>query len=321
VVFKPATLTPFTGAKVVQIFEQAGIPAGVLNMIVGSGGEVGDELLQHPDVRAISFTGSNEVGCELYAQGARRMKKCQCEMGGKNPLVILADADLPLAVESTVFGAFASTGQRCTATSRVIIEEAVGDRFLQLLVERAGKLRTGSGLEPGIDMGPAVDESQLKTDLHYMEVGKKEAKLLLGGQRLTGGAYDRGYFVPPTVFDHVAPDSTIAQDEIFGPVLSIIRVRNFDEALHVANSVRYGLSSSLYSNDAAKIFEFIDRIETGITHVNSPTVGGEAQLPFGGMKATGVGMREMGRVAIDFFTELKAVYIDFTGSKRESNIY
>jgi acyl-CoA reductase-like NAD-dependent aldehyde dehydrogenase len=321
VVFKPATLTPFTGAKVVQIFEQAGIPAGVLNMVVGSGSEVGDELLQHPDVRAISFTGSNEVGSELYAQGARRMKKCQCEMGGKNPLVILSDADLPLAVESAVFGAFASTGQRCTATSRVIIEEAVADRFVQLLVERATKFRAGNGLRPEIDMGPAVDESQLKTDLHYMAVGKKEAKLMLGGQRLTGGAYDRGYFVAPTIFDHVAPDSTIAQDEIFGPVLSVIRVRHFEEALQVANSVRYGLSSSLYSNDAAKIFEFIDRIETGITHVNSPTVGGEAQLPFGGMKATGVGLREMGRVAIDFFTELKAVYIDFTGRRRDSNIY
>ncbi len=286
-----------------------------------SGSQVGDELLQHPDVRAVSFTGSNEVGSELYAQGARRMKKCQCEMGGKNPLVILSDADLPLAVESTVFGAFASTGQRCTATSRVIIEESVADKFVQLLVERASKLRTGNGLEPGVDMGPAVNESQLKTDLHFIEIGKKEGKLLLGGERLSGGSYDRGYFVSPTIFDHVAPDSTIAQEEIFGPVLSVIRVRNFEEALHVANSVRYGLSSSLYSNDAAKIFEFIDRIETGITHVNSPTVGGEAQLPFGGMKATGVGMREMGRVAIDFFTELKAVYIDFTGRKRESNIY
>src|SRR5216683_2053017 len=250
VVFKPATLTPFTGAKVVEIFERAGVPAGVLNMVAGSGGQVGDELLQHPDVRAVSFTGSNEVGSELYAQGARRMKKCQCEMGGKNPLVILSDADLPLAAESTVFGAFASTGQRCTATSRVIIEESVADKFVQLLVERTSKLRTGNGLEPGIDMGPAVDESQLKTDLHYIEIGKKEAKLLLGGERLTGGAYDRGYFVPPTVFDQVAPGSTIAQDEIFGPVLSVIRVRNFDEALHVANSVRYGLSSSLYSNDA-----------------------------------------------------------------------
>lgn len=320
VVFKPATLTAFTGAKVVEIFEQAGIPAGVLNMVVGSGGEVGDELLQHPDVKAISFTGSNEVGCELYAQGARKMKKCQCEMGGKNPIVILADADLPLAVESTVFGAFASTGQRCTATSRVVVEEKVADQFVAMLVERTKKLKTGNGLEPGMDMGPAVDESQLKTDLHYIEIGKKEAKLLLGGERLTGPGYN-GYYVAPTIFDHVAWDSTLAQDEVFGPVLAIIRVKDFEEALRVANSVRYGLSSSLYSNDAAKIFEFIDKIETGITHVNSPTVGGEAQLPFGGMKATGVGLREMGRVAIDFYTELKTVYIDYTGRKRESNIY
>ncbi len=321
VVFKPATLTPFTGARVIEIFEQAGIPAGVVNMVVGSGGEVGDELLQHPDVKAISFTGSNEVGSELYATGARKMKKCQCEMGGKNPLVILADADLPLAVEATVFGAFASTGQRCTATSRVVIEEKVADEFVRMLVERASRLVTGNGLEPGVDMGPAVDESQLKTDLHYIDVGKKEARLLLGGRRLSGQGYDRGYFVAPTIFDHVPANSTIAQDEIFGPVLSVIRVRDYDDALHAANSVRYGLSSSLYSNDAAKIFDFIDRIETGITHVNSPTVGGEAQLPFGGMKATGVGLREMGRVAIDFYTELKTVYIDYTGRKRESNIY
>src|SRR5438128_3742142 len=220
VVFKPATLTPFTGAKVVEIFEQAGVPAGVLNMVVGSGGEVGDELLQHPDVRAVSFTGSTEVGSELYAQGARRMKKCQCEMGGKNPLVILADADLPLAVESAVFGAFASTGQRCTATSRVVIEEAVADRFVEMLVERTRKLRVGNGLEPGIDVGPAVDEAQMKTDLRYIEIGKKEGKLLLGGGRLSGGAFDHGYFVAPTIFDHVAPGSSIAQDEIFGPVLS-----------------------------------------------------------------------------------------------------
>ncbi len=320
VVFKPATLTAFTGAKVTEIFEQAGVPAGVLNMVVGSGSEVGDELLQHPDVKAVSFTGSNEVGCELYAQGARKMKKCQCEMGGKNPIVILADADLQLAVESTVFGAFASTGQRCTATSRVVVEEKVADQFVAMLVERTKKLKTGNGLDPAMDMGPAVDESQLKTDLHYIEIGKKEAKLLLGGDRLTGPGYN-GYYVAPTIFDHVAWDSTLAQDEVFGPVLSIIRVKDFEEALRVANSVRYGLSSSIYSNDAAKIFEFIDKIETGITHVNSPTVGGEAQLPFGGMKATGVGLREMGRVAIDFYTELKTVYIDYTGRKRESNIY
>jgi len=325
VVFKPAENTPWTGAKVVEIFEQAGLPAGVLNMVAGAGEEVGDEMVRHPEVRAVSFTGSTEVGCAIYAEGARQMKKCQCEMGGKNPVVVLADADLLLAVDSAVFGAFGSTGQRCTATSRVVIEESVADEFARLAVERTRGLKTGNGMQPGIDMGPAVDQQQCNTVWHYIEIGKKEAKLLIGGEPFTGSAhgtdYSRGYYVPPTIFDHVAGASVIAQDEIFGPVLSIVRVKNFEEAMRVANSVRYGLSSSLYSNDSAKIFEFIDKIETGITHVNSPTVGGEAQLPFGGMKATGVGIREMGRVAIDFYTELKTVYIDYTGRKRESNIY
>ena len=321
VVFKPATLTPFTGAKVVEIFEQAGVPAGVLNMVVGSGSEVGDELLQNPIVRAVSFTGSNEVGSELYAQGARRMKKCQCEMGGKNPVVVLKDADLTLAADSCTFGAFGSTGQRCTATSRVVVEEAVASKFVEMLLERTRKLKVGNGLEPGVDMGPAVDEAQMKTDLHYIDLGKKTAKLLVGGQRLTGAGYDRGYFVAPTIFDEVEASSDLAQDEVFGPVLSVIHVKDFEEGLHVANSVRYGLSSSLYTNDASKIFEFIDKIETGITHINSPTVGGEAQLPFGGMKATGIGLREMGRVAIDFYTELKTIYIDYTGAARESRVY
>jgi aldehyde dehydrogenase (NAD+) len=320
-VLKPAELTPATAAGVVSIFERAGAPPGVVNMVLGAGEEAGAELVSSEEVRAVSFTGSTEVGCGIYAAGARQQKKCQCEMGGKNPLVVLADADLHLAMEAAVFGAFASTGQRCTATSRVVIEESVADRFVAMLVERAGRFKVGNGLEPDVDMGPAVDEAQLSQDLRYIEIGKKEAQLLLGGERLTGPAFDRGHFVAPTVFDHVRADSALAQDEIFGPVLSIVRVQDFDQALAVANSVRYGLSSSIYSNDAAKIFEFIDRIETGITHVNSPTVGGEAQLPFGGMKATGIGLREMGRVAIDFYTELKAVYIDYTGRKRESNIY
>jgi aldehyde dehydrogenase (NAD+) len=321
VVFKPATLTPFTAAIVVEIFEQAGVPAGVLNMIVGSGSEVGDELIQNPIVRAVSFTGSNEVGSELYAQGARRMKKCQCEMGGKNPVVVLADADLVLAADSCVFGAFGSTGQRCTATSRVVVEESIADKFVAMLAERTKKMRVGNGLETGVDVGPAVDEAQMKIDLHFMELGKKTAQLVVGGNRVTGPGCENGYFVAPTIFDQVDSDSDLAQEEVFGPVLSVIRVKDFDHGLHVANSVRYGLSSSLYTNDAAKIFEFIDKIETGITHINSPTVGGEAQLPFGGMKATGVGLREMGRGAIDFYSELKAVYIDYTGAARESRIY
>ncbi len=322
VVFKPATHTAFTGKKVVEIFEQASVPAGALNMVVGSGSEVGEALIQHPDVRAVSFTGSNEIGAQLYAQGARRMIKVQCEMGGKNPLVVLEDADLPLAVEATVQGAFGSTGQRCTATSRAIVVDAVAERFVESLFARAKQLKVGDGLNPETYVGPSVDPGQLRTVLDYIEIGKKEgAKLLVGGTRLTGGIYDKGYFVAPTIFDHVRAESRLAQEEIFGPVLSIIRVKNFEEALQAANSVKYGLSSSIYTNDASRIFEFVDRIETGITHVNSPTVGGEAHLPFGGMKATGVGLREMGRVAIDFYTELKTVYIDYTGRKRETNIY
>ncbi|MFZ1205166.1 MAG: aldehyde dehydrogenase family protein, partial [Candidatus Acidiferrales bacterium] len=260
---------------------------------------------------AISFTGSNEIGSLIYATAAKQMKKCQCEMGGKNPVVVLKDADLALAADSVVAGAFGSSGQRCTATSRVVVEESIANQFVEMLVERAKKLKVGNGLDAATDVGPLVDEQQLKTVLRYIETGKKEAALLQGG----GRAGDNGYFVAPTIFDQVRWDSTIAQEEIFGPVLSIIRVPDFEEALRVANSVKYGLSSSIYTNDAARIFEFIDRIESGMTHVNAPTVVSEAQLPFGGVKATGVGLREMGRVAIDFYTELKAVYIDYTPRK------
>jgi acyl-CoA reductase-like NAD-dependent aldehyde dehydrogenase len=321
VVLKPSTYTSLTAAAVLELFAEAGLPAGVVNMVVGSGREAGGAIIEHPDVHAISFTGSNAVGSGIYSAGAGRMKKCQCEMGGKNPLIVLRDADLDLAADATLFGAFASTGQRCTATSRVVIEEEVADRFVEMVASRARAWKIGNGLDPEVDMGPAVNEQQLETDLRYIELGKQQAQLVLGGERLTGPAYDRGNFVAPTIFDRVAPDSPMAQDEIFGPVLSIVRVRDFDEAVDVANSVRYGLSSSLYSNDAARIFAFIDRIETGITHINSPTVGGEAHLPFGGMKATGVGLREMGHVAVDFYTEVKTVYIDYTGGARESRAY
>jgi methylmalonic acid semialdehyde dehydrogenase len=321
VVFKPATITPLTAMKIVEIFAQAGLPAGVLNLVMGSGRDTGDELVQNPDVHGLSFTGSNEVGTQLYACGAQRLKKIQCEMGGKNPVVVLADADLQLAMESTLAGAFASTGQRCTATSRVVIEEKIADQFLAALVERAKKYVVGDGMEPGIEMGPSVDENQMNTVLKYIDIGKKEAKLLCGGERLTGPRYDKGWFVSPTIFDNVRADSELAQEEIFGPVLSVIRVKNFDEALNAANSVRFGLSSSIYSTDSNKIFEFVDKIETGMTHVNSPTVGGEAHVPFGGAKDSSVGPREVGHAAIDFYTDLKIVYIDYTGSKRESSIY
>ena len=321
VVFKPATLTPLTAMRICEIFEQAGLPPGVLNLVMGSGRETGDELVQNPHVHALSFTGSNEVGSQLYASGAIGMKKCQCEMGGKNPVVVLADADLQLAMESTLSGAFASTGQRCTATSRVVIEDKVADQFVARLVERAKKYPVGDGLEPGVEMGPSVDENQMNTVLHYIDIGKKEAELKCGGERLSGPKYDQGWFVAPTIFDHVRADSRIAQDEIFGPVLSIIRVKDYEEALEAANSVRFGLTSSIYTTDSNKVFDFIDRIETGITHVNSPTVGGEAHVPFGGTKATGIGPREVGHEALDFYSEIKVVYIDYTGRKRESSFY
>lgn len=310
-VLKPAELTPLCAVKIVEIFQEAGIPAGVLNMVLGAGEEAGDQLLQDHNLRAISFTGSNEIGSLIYGLAARQMKKCQCEMGGKNPVVVLRDANLELATESTVVSAFGSSGQRCTSTSRVVVEEAIADQFVEMIVERTRKVKVGNGVDPEVIVGPLVDEMQLKRVLDYLEIGKKEARLLIGGERMAGQDYDKGYFVEPTVFDHVAWDSMIAQEEIFGPVISVIRVRDFEEALRVANSVKYGLSSSIYTNDANRMFEFIDQIESGITHVNAPTMASEVQLPFGGIKATGVGMREMGRAAIDFYTELKTVYIDY----------
>jgi aldehyde dehydrogenase (NAD+) len=248
-------------------------------------------------------------------------------MGGKNPVVVLEDADLELAADHVTAGAFGSTGQRCTATSRVIVEHAVADRFVKMLVQRAGKLKVGNGAEPGINVGPSVDEAQFKKVLEYIEIGKREGRLLCGGERLKGaknkgaGAHDDGYFIAPTIFDHVAQDARIAQEEIFGPVLAIIRVKDFEEALAVANNVRFGLTASIFTTDSNRVFQAAERLECGMVHVNSPTVGGEAHVPFGGTKATGVGERETGSTAIDFYTELKVVYVDYTGRKRESKVY
>jgi aldehyde dehydrogenase (NAD+) len=322
VVFKPASLTPETAAAVVSIFERAGLPKGVLNMVLGSGGSVGNAILDHPAVRAVSFTGSNEIGAQIYARGASRMIRVQCEMGGKNPVVVMADADLDVAVEATAQGAFGSTGQRCTATSRVIVEEGIADAFVERLAERTRKVRVGNGAAEGIDMGPAVDDQQLDTDLRYLEVGRAEgARLVCGGERLTGGDYDHGFYVAPTVFDHVTSSMRLAQEEIFGPVISVVRVRDFDEAVAAANSVRYGLSSAIFTRDSTNAFRFVDEIEAGIVHINSGTPGGEAQLPFGGTKDTGVGPREQGSSAVEFFTEVKTVYVDYTGAARKSSIY
>jgi aldehyde dehydrogenase (NAD+) len=322
VVFKPATLTPATASAVVSLFERAGLPGGVLNLVLGSGGSVGNALLAHEDVRAVSFTGSNEVGGEIYGRGAARMIRVQCEMGGKNPVVVMADADLELAVEATAQGAFGSTGQRCTATSRVVVEAEIADAFVERLAARAARVRVGNGAESGIDMGPAVDAAQLETDLRYVALGEREgARLVCGGKKPAGDGFGHGFFVEPTIFDHVTTSMRIAQEEIFGPVVSVIRVKSFEEALEAANAVRFGLAASIFTSDTTRVFRFVDGIEAGIVHVNSGTPGGEAQLPFGGTKATGVGPREQGVTAVEFFTELKSVYVDYTGTTRKTSVY
>ena len=322
VVFKPATITPWTAKLVTDLFIDAGAPKGVINLVFGGGREVGQTIVDSPDVAALSFTGSNEVGTALYESGAKLLKKVQCEMGGKNPLIVLEDADIELAAIATAQGAFGSTGQRCTATSRAIVVDSVADAFVAQVLEHAKALKVGDGMDSAIDMGPSVDEGQMNTVLSYHEVAKDEgATLLCGGNRLTDGDLALGYFTAATIYDHVDYKSRLAQEEIFGPVLSIIRVKDWGEAIEAANSVQFGLTSSVFTKDVAKAMEYVDEIETGMLHVNSPTVGGESQLPFGGVKATGVGQREMGPTAIDFFTEWKTVYIDYTGAKRDSKIY
>ena len=321
VVLKPSELTPATACEVVRCFVDAGAPAGVVNLVHGLGADVGAALVSAPEVRAISFTGSTGVGQHIYREGAARGIRVQCEMGGKNPIIVLEDADLELAATATVQGAFGSTGQRCTATSRAIVQERVADAFVEKVLRQAAALRPGGPFEPESGMGPIVSEPQLEKVLHYISVGREEATLRCGGGRLTEGALARGLFVAPTLFDHVRRDHRIATEEIFGPVLSVLRVADFDEAIDVANGVPYGLSSSLYTNDYRRVFDYAERIETGICHVNSPTMGGEAHLPFGGMKQTGIGGREMNEEALEFFTELKTVYFDYTGARRSSNVY
>ena len=322
VVFKPASNTPGCAEWVVKVFEEAGLPKGVLNLVYGSGGVVGDEFVNNPTVRAVSFTGSCEVGNEVAKQAAAHLAKVTCEMGGKNPLVVMDDADLDLAVEGTVQGAFGSTGQRCTATSRVIVHKPIADKFVEKLIERVKRIQVGDGFDESVTMGPAVDKAQFETDLRYIEIAKKEgARCLIGGGALTEGRLAKGYFVAPTIFDGVKPDMTVAQEEVFGPVLAVFRVNDFDEAMNVANSTKFGHTCSIYTSDANLVMRFIDRIEAGMVHINQPTIGGEAQLPFGGVKATGYGNREMSEEGLNFFTELKTVFYDYTGVKRQTNIY
>ncbi|MEI6085342.1 MAG: aldehyde dehydrogenase family protein [Verrucomicrobiota bacterium] len=318
VVLKPASNTPGCAELLVKIYEEAGLPKGVLNLVYGSGGAVGDEFVNHPTIRAVSFTGSCETGGAVAKQAAAHLAKVTCEMGGKNPALIMDDADLDLAVEGVAQGAFGSTGQRCTATSRVILQAKIADKFIEKLIARVQKIKVGDGMQDGVNMGPAVDKAQYETDLRYIEIAKKEGcRCLTGGEALPG----KGYFVAPTVFDGVTPAMTLAQEEVFGPVLAVMRAGDFDEAMTIANGVKFGLTCSIYTSDANLVMRFTDRIEAGMVHINSPTVGGEAQLPFGGFKQTGYGSREMSDEGLNFFTQLKTVFYDYTGVKRQTNIY
>ncbi|MBK9216869.1 MAG: aldehyde dehydrogenase family protein [Chloracidobacterium sp.] len=320
VVFKPATALPATSTRLVEIFEEAGVPAGVLNLVIGSGSEAGDEIVGHPAVSGVSFTGSNDVGIKLYEQVARRGAKALCEMGGKNPMLVMEDADINLAVDATAKGAFGATGQRCSATSRAIVVDSIADEFVEKLVKRADSIVVGNGADEATQMGPVVDRHQYENVLRYIESGREDgAEMLCGGAMNGEGA--NGYFIRPTVFDRVTSDMRIAREEIFGPVLAVMRVGDFDEAMSVANDSEYGLTSAIFTKDNSRVFRFVDEIETGVTHINSATVGGEAHIPFGGIKATGVGSRELGSMALDFYVDVKVVYVDYTGEKRTATFY
>ena len=316
-VFKPASITPLSAVKLTEVFEEAGLPPGVLNLITGPGGSVGNALVESPDVKGISFTGSTEIGTGIYAEGAQRLKKVQCEMGGKNAVILLADADLDKALGGIVQGAFGSTGQRCTATSRVIVEEGVYDTFMEQLIDRTSRLKVGDGLAPDTDVSPLSSQSQLDTVLEYIGIGAEEgAHLAFGGHAVTGGEFDEGYYVEPTIFTDCTPDMRISQEEIFGPVLTVFKARDLEEAVEISNSVKFGLSSSVYTRDLPRAYRYINTVDAGMVHVNAPTLGGEVHLPFGGLKASGVGQREQGVEAVDFFSEVITVYIDYADAPR-----
>jgi alpha-ketoglutaric semialdehyde dehydrogenase len=313
VVIKPASQAPLSSLRLVEALHEAGIPAGAINYVSGSGSFVGGPLLDNPAIRAISFTGSCEVGEQVYEKATRRRIRVQLEMGGKNPTVVLRDADLDYAADVVLNGAFFSTGQKCTATSRAIVEKAVYEPFMEKLIAKTRALKVGNGLEPGVQMGPAVDAGQLETDLKYIEIARQEgAKLVCGGNRLTGGAYDKGYFVEPTIFTEVTPAMRIAQEEVFGPVLAVMIANDFEDAMRLANCVRFGLSAAVVSRDLTRVHQFINRIEAGLITVNLPTAGVEYQLPFGGTKESSFGMREQGPLALDFYTESRTVYLKYT---------
>jgi alpha-ketoglutaric semialdehyde dehydrogenase len=312
VILKPASAAPLSAWRIVEACHEAGIPRGVVNFIAGSGGALGEALVHARPLKALSFTGSCGVGHWLHERASKRRLRIQLEMGGKNPTIVLADCDFNASVENVINAAFFSTGQKCTATSRVIVEDAIHDRFLEALVERTKRLKVGNGMEPGIEIGPAVDQAQLDTDLEYIEIARKECgEPLAGGRRLTGGAYDKGYFVEPTIFANVTPEMRIAQEEVFGPVLAVMRARDFGDAMRLANCVPLGLSASVQTTNVSRVFDFVYGMEAGLLTVNLPSAGVEYQLPFGGTKDSSFGPKEQGPAALDFYTDYKTVYLKY----------
>ncbi len=321
VVIKPAEDTPLSVYNLVQMLTEAGVPAGVVNLVSGSGSNVGAPLSKHLDVPVVSFTGSTSVGRLIAQACAPDFKHCSLEMGGKNIIIVMDDANLDLAVDGAIWGGFGTTGQRCTAASRVAVHKSVYHDFISRFVARAKKLKVGNGLDPGIDMGPCINDQQLKTVMDYVQIGQNEgAKLLTGGHRLNDGAYAKGWFHEPTIFGDCHPKMRIAQEEIFGPVVSVIPIGSFEEAVDVANGVPYGLSASIYTRNVNRAFAAMRDLFTGIVYVNAPTIGAETHLPFGGTKQTGNGHREAAIAAIDFYTEWKTVYIDYSDKLQRAQI-
>ncbi|MBA3365036.1 MAG: aldehyde dehydrogenase family protein [Actinobacteria bacterium] len=321
IVFKPATDTPRLGERFVELLDEAGVPKGVVNVVHGGGGEVGDALVRHPDVPVITLTGSRETGVEVMKRAAENLKHIHLELGGKNAIIVMDDADLDLAVEGIVWSAFGTSGQRCTAASRVIVHERLYDALASRVVAAAEGLRLGAGWEEDTDVGPLINRRAVEKVHSYTEIGRDEgAELLTGGETPTGNAFDRGAFYRPTVFGRVEPGMRIAQEEIFGPTTALIPVAGFEEAVRAANGVKYGLSSSIYTRDVNGAFRAMRDLDTGITYINAGTIGAEVHLPFGGTKDTGNGHREAGQAALDVFTEWKSIYVDYSGKLQKAQI-
>jgi acyl-CoA reductase-like NAD-dependent aldehyde dehydrogenase len=321
VVFKPATDTPTLGERFVELLIEAGVPGGVVNVVHGGGGEVGNAIVIHPDVPVITLTGSRETGVQVTKDAADRLKHVHLELGGKNAIIVLDDADLELAVEGILWSAFGTSGQRCTAASRVIAQEGVYDELTSRLVREAEKLRLGVGWEDDTDVGPVINKAALEKIHSYTTIGKDEgATLLTGGEVASGDGLDKGFYYRPTIFGDVDPEMRIAQEEIFGPTVGIIKVSDVDEAIRVSNGIKYGLSSSIFTRDVNKAFRAMRDLKAGITYINAGTIGAEVHLPFGGVKDTGNGHREAGQAALDFFTEWKSIYVDYSGRLQKAQI-